>query len=222
MKKSILCALMFAACACLLTLPGCGGGDKPTPEAASAPDVSRLGDLVTDLDGGRLSLRGPKGWKQMPRGKHEIRFSNQEVEGESVSVTVANDEFNVGTLTLEKAKELKDEIGKKGNAVMVGNLACVAWEVKLSAGAKQSSRALRIATIQKGRLYTFEFKAYDSLYNDTGILQEVVKSAEFGEPTQFGTQPEEEAQEVNSDFSVDFNATTEDAATEEPVADGGE
>ena len=206
--SAILLAVVFAA--------GCGGDKKSDKESSSSDSSSKLGDTLPDLDGGRLTLAGPKGWDTAPRkSSYVVKFNNPNQEGESVYVRAEDCSSDIKTLSEENAAELIDALGKRAKDAKINTydgITCVRYMYTSRDDSYLFSNIV-YTTVQYGRQYDFFYRIPQNVeqFSTPSLIRAIFKSAKFSETA---SETADEATDPNFSVSGDFGGETEEPAAE--------
>lgn len=210
--------LLAALCCCVHAQIGCGGrpadssgtndpvadssSSAPAPAARPIARIDReglpIGQYLPWLDGERVRIAVPEGWRTLPRDSdYLVRFYDTDRNG-LPRINVRVDDADLGTLTnstpenvRELAQSVTAQLRQDGSddidvyPMVIGTQACVAYvaQVGLQLSPESMIRAdrQRIVTVQNARRYTIDLLTLPQLGNRSRpSVYAVVASLEFG------------------------------------------
>lgn len=197
--QGIVVALVVSAS--LIT--GCSGGAKKSRSASGGGAVAEVDpDSAITVDGGRISVRSPVGWRRGARSNdYVVRYTPGKKSTPSITVIAADPPAGIAEVTAENHEEFvaavaeqlaatftsggKSTLLKKPAAVTVGPHLGVAWAAPGTAkveGLKQSIERSCVAILTAGRMYTVEARAPKGRLDDAGRAAARGVAAGIGAP----------------------------------------
>ena len=146
----------------------------PTTSAVKKVDASgfKLGDYLPPLDGGRIELASPDGWKPAPRdSKYVVRFVERDSRGGLPRIDVIVEENNLGGFTdvteanvAEFTAAVAKDLEANGTAVLeppipmvIGSVPCARYvsylKLKIGAGGTILAERQTLELLHAGRRY---------------------------------------------------------------------
>lgn len=186
MKSLSRCAFP-GALACLLTLAAGCGGDGESPERPSAVDQGPagtpvvsdevveveaeglpIGEYLPPLDGGRIELAQPAGWKRFPRkAEYVARFYEEFASSLPRVLVTASDAATTEAATRENLPQLleqvRQEVGQKESLLeaplpmVIGGRPCVRYVLKVTYHNAPAERQV-LVTVLNGRRYEIDLQ----------------------------------------------------------------
>lgn len=192
--------------------PGCGpkGTTAPAgPKVVSDPARLAVSDHLPPLDGGRIEIAPPKGWRVAPQSRdYLVRFfldATMRTQIPRIWVLAEASPFegmdeitaaNVEAFTEKIADRLGDDpsVIERPKPMIIGDNACVRFVMltRFNAAGRPSLTAERqvLQTVRGGRLYTIELHVVQGTilkYRDTGYA--VMASLRAPQPLPAATPP---------------------------------
>ncbi len=236
----LVVALAISAAVSASIVTGCSGGAKKPRSASGGGAVAEVDpDSAITVDGGRISVRSPVGWRRGARSDdYVVRYTPGKKSTPSITVIAADPPAGIAEVTAENhqafvaavADQLaatftsggKSTLLKKPAAVTLGPHLGVAWTAPGTAkvdGLKQSIERCCVAIVTAGRMYTVEARAPKSRLDDAGRAAARGVAAGIGEPVAEEQLPTDAEVEPAATTAEGSDAPTEAApASAEPAA----
>ena len=217
----------LGALLCAMLLSGCGGetaekaGPADEAEAAtsetstsgvkeiSADGLPTLADPLPRLDGGRIEVAAPEGWKPLPRDNaHLARFIVQKNDANNlprILVTAADAGALPGPVTsdnvVEFAAAIAAELGEKkgleepAKPIIIGDNAFARYVTQARTKSGREVKRQILETVQAGRRYTLTLEVYNQVdKKNRDLAYAVAAGLKFsGSATPAPAAPKEEA-----------------------------
>ncbi|MFM8735086.1 MAG: hypothetical protein ACKOC8_07835 [Pirellulales bacterium] len=186
-----------------VTVGGCSADTKKPRSASGGGAIAAVDpDSAITVDGGRISVRSPVGWRRGARSdEYVVRYTPGKKSTPSITVTAADPPAGITAVTADNHDKFvaavteglaetftsggKSTLLKKPAATKLGPHLGAAWTAPGTAkvdGLKQPIERSCVAIVTAGRMYTVEARAPKGRLDDAGRAAARGVAAGIGEP----------------------------------------